>query len=408
MYVDASSLYFVKLSIHTVYVSLFNTKQFITAFKYSLLVFLMAWSTTYYIHSSELWSVYISKNTFNFDFLGTISMKPFFNLFLYLFHLLPLSDVQHLAAVKFFFSLIGVIQYLLLWNIFKKCIPEFNLKRMILFVLFTLFVFSSYLYLQNFFRIRSDQICITLFLYYIYLNSNRRLTVKLNFLFIALYPLVAIKGILFSFLHFSHFLLIHRKSIFTKKHVYLYALALIAILISVINFSWNGVLYLIDTTHSFSDSLTVFNIWVKSDFIIISLSIFSVFNMKYQRHIEEILKINLSLMSLLSLIVIFLFPQKHTYFIASFMPIFLLNSSTYVYYLYQIFVNSKILDINPTTKKICVCILILFFIVFKYENYYRNNPYRSNLSEFKFISTLSEIISLNNMSYIDGFGAMPR
>ncbi len=390
-----------KLSIHTVYVSLFNTKQFVAALKYSLLVFLMAWSMTYYIHSSELWSVYISKNTFNFDFFSSISIKPLFHFVLYLFHQLPLSDVQHLYLVKFFFSLIAVLQFFLLTEIFKRSLPENDSSKKLKQILFSLFIFSSLIYLQNFFRIRTDQVCITLFLFFIHSHQKKRMPFYTQLIFIGLYPLIGLKGFIFSLLHGLHLITIYKKNIFQKKYVLFQILTLTAILIWTINISWAGVLYFISTTQNFSDSVSVFFAWFKADFFLIMTSFVSIFNLNYQSQFEKKVNINLSLMTTASLILIFLFPQKHSYFIASFVPLFLLNSSTFINYLFEKYMRTK-------NQKIIFITTIIVFISYQYSLYIKQNPYRSNAYQMQFINYAASLISLNNLSYIDGFGALPR
>ena len=368
----------------------------------TILLFLSFWSVTYYIHSSELWSVYISKNLFDPMFIKSVSMKPLLNLFLFLFHLFPLTNIEHLIAVKIFFGLFGIIQFYLLWKIFLYSTPpSFKKWSVFLILAFALFLFSSETYLQNFFRIRSDQICVSLFLCFVYLNLQHRIPLKFHFLFIGLYPLIALKGLLFSSLHLIHLALKNKAKPLGEKNVFLYTLALCAALITTVNFSWNGVLYLISTFDNFSESLSALKTWAKADAVIITLSLVTIFHLNYQRYIKEKIKINLSLLSIISLIVVFLFPQKHTYFIASFIPIFALTAATYICYLYDQVIKAK--------KYIyAFTFVLLFLLVFKYQHYYQNNPYRSNLAEYTFIKYISEIISRNNLSYIDGFGALPR
>jgi hypothetical protein len=373
---------------------------------------LIFWSSTYYIHSSEFWSIYISKFTFDTTFAHTIKMKPLFHFFLYLFHLPKISDTAHLWSVKLFFSFIGAVQFALLWLIFKRYIL-FSVQQKFLnslFILFTVFIFLSEIYLKNFFRVRSDQLCITLFLIYIYLNSNFKLSTWMHFLFIAAYPLIAIKGVLFSILHIPLFISHLKNTPVKSKYLCLYFLTLLALLITAVNNSWTGVVYLLNVyDNAANESLFFFYSWLKSDALLISMTIISIFHRKYQITVKNYLNLNLYPISILSFAIIILFPQKHGYFIASFMPVFFLNSLTYIFYLIWRFLNTDYFsNIDIKNRKYFIYAVTAIYIMIQGYPYLKNSPYRSNLSQLRFVSHASEFIKRYNLSFIDGIGALPR
>jgi hypothetical protein len=360
----------------------------------------LIWSTTFFIHSSEFWSIYVSKNMTNTDLSQVVLMKPLFHFFLYLFHLLPLNDVQHLIFVKFFFAIFGTIQLFLIVAILKNLTPE---KRLISTESLCLILmgFTSIYFLQNFFRVRTDQICATLFLLFIYLNSKTKFTLKQHALFLILYPLIGLKGILFSILHSVQLAVNYKKEIFKTKYFLIIFLSFLSIIIWTIVLGWNSVTYLIYTTESFSTYFQSLLEWIQSDWILITFPLLSIFNSGYQIYTEKKLKINLSILSVASLILILLYPQKNNYFLASFIPILLLNTVSFLFYLIQdSFKKSKF--------KYAVTSFFVIFICTKLVFYYQTTPYRSNFEQIKFISTISNLIKSNHYNYVDGFGAMPR
>lgn len=358
------------------------------------------WSTTFFIHSSEFWSIYVSKNMTHLDLSQVLLMKPLFHFFLYLFHLLPLSDVQHLLAVKFFFAIFGTFQLLLIIAILKKLAPE---KKLISIESLCLILmgFSSLYFLQNFFRVRTDQVCATVFLLFIYFNSKSKFTLKQHILFLILYPLIGLKGILFSLLHSVQLALNYKKELFKTKYFLITCLGFLSIVIWTIVLGWNSVTYLIYTTDSFATYFHSLLQWIQSDWVLIIFPLLSIFNSAYQIYIEQKLKINLSILSTTSLIVILLYPQKNNYFLASFIPILLLNTVSFLYFLIQdTFRQSKFKHIITSFIVIFICTKLVF--------YYQITPYRSNFEQIKFIGTISKIIKSNHYTYVDGFGAMPR
>lgn len=361
----------------------------------------LSWASTFFIHSSEFWSIYVSKHLLNTQFSQVIFMKPLFHFFLYLFHLLPFNDVQHLLAVKVIFAIFGLIQLFFILLILKNLTSnKFSLLTTESYFLL-LVGFSSTYFLQNFFRVRSDQICVTLFLMFIYFNSQKKFTFKQHILFLALYPLIGLKGILFSLLHAVQIGLDYKKDLFKTKYFFITCLGFLSVTLWTINLGWNSVTYLIYTTDSFATYFRNLTEWVQSDWLLIIFPLFSIFHSKYQHHSEQKLKINLSVLTLASLIIILLYPQKNNYFIASFIPILLLNTVSFALFL-----------INETYKKFFFKhIITSFFIIFifaKFILYFDITPYRSNSEQINFISNVSKILKSNNYTYIDGFGAFPR
>lgn len=360
----------------------------------------LIWSTSFFIHSSEFWSIYVSKSMANTDLSQVVLMKPLFHFFLYLFHLLPLNDVQHLISVKFFFAIFGTAQLFLIVAILKNLTHE---KKLISIESLCLILigFTSIYFLQNFFRVRTDQVCVTLFLLFIYLNSKTKFTLKQHVLFLILYPLIGLKGILFSLLHSVQLALNYKKELFNTKYLLITLLSFLSIIIWTIVLGWNSITYLIYTTDSFATYFHSLLEWGKSDWVLIVFPLLSIFHSGYQIFIEQKLKVNLSILSTASLILILLYPQKNNYFLASFIPVLLLNTVSFLFYLFQIvFKQSKF--------KYTITSFFVIFICTKFVFYYQTSPYRSNFEQIKFIGALSKIIKSNHYTYIDGFGAMPR
>lgn len=363
----------------------------------------LIWSTTFFIHSSEFWSVYISKFTFNTEFSNTILLKPLFHFLLSLVHALPLNDVQHLVTVKVLFSIIGLIQIFLIIGIFRILFERKPHLASIKVILLLLLIFSSTNYLQNFFRIRTDQICTTIFLVAIYLNAKKKLSLLQHFLFILVYPMIGLKGFLFSLIqiillttghpiHFSK----------NKTKIYLYILSFFTFFIWAVNLSWNNILYLLQTTNSFAHYFIALSSWASSEWILLIASLVSIFSSQFQNFSETKFNTNLSALSLTAMILILLFPQKHAYFLASFSPLFILNTSAFLFYIYEKHTNTRRLKLIFTTT-------IVSLLVTKSLISWMTTPiYRSNIEQLRLISYISEVIQLNNLNYVDGFGSLPK
>ncbi len=381
------------------FMSIFTKSKLENALFLVFFALLIIFGATYFIHSSELWSVYIAKNLFTADYFSSVSLKPLFHFLLYLFHLIPLTDVEHLHLVKSVFAILGSLQFILIWKIFSK--HSIVQNKILSHLVFFTFAICSSVFLQNYFRIRSDQVCATLFLFFIYINASKKLSLKYNFVFLAIYPLIAIKGILFSLLQLCHILISYKKEVLLRKYIHLSVLALIALLLSVINFSWDGVIYFLQTTNSFAESYASLKNWILGDFLIVAVSLFSLFYISYQKWTLKIFNINISILSIFAVIIVILFPQKHTYFIASFVPLLVLNSMLFAIYIINNYFKSE-----HYIK--AVSLLFLLFLTFNCFQLYNTSVYRSNFSQFKFIRFIAPIIALNNLSYIDGIGALPR
>ncbi len=368
-----------------------------------IILSLLIWSASFYIHSSELWSIYISKNVFNLDFANTIFLKPLFHFTLSALHMLPLNDVQHLIAAKIIFSLIGVLQVILIIELYRSLFDSKPKLTSISVFLILLLSFSSVNYLQNFFRIRTDQVCATLFLISLYLNSKKKMPLRQHFLFILIYPMIGLKGFIFSILQALRLTTDHQINLIkNKKKAYLYILGFIAFFIWSINFGWDSVLYLAQTTHSFSQYFSALSTWFSSEWILLTISLVSIFSSEFQNFSEAKLKTNISSLSLSAMILILLFPQKHTYFLASFSPLFILNTAAFFLFLYNKY------TLKESTQRIIACCAICLLVAKIAVSSFTNPLYRSNFEQLKLIGYISEVLSLNSLTLVDGIGALPK
>lgn len=369
----------------------------------SVTLVLFAWSVTFYIHSSELWSIYISKNIFNIDFSNTILLKPLFHLALSALYLFPVNDVQHLLMAKSIFAAFGLLQVILMIEIFRHFFKEKPEHLSIPVALLLLLSFSSTNYLQNFFRIRTDQVCITIFLLALYLDLKNKLSLMGHVLFMIVYPMVGMKGLLFTILHSLHLATSRRSDFFkNKKKLFYYSLIFFSFLIWSINIGWNSISYFIQTTSSFSQYFLALSSWMKTEWFLLLISLISLFNYNFQSFCEKKIHTHLSSLSLSGMILILLFPQKHTYFLASFSPIFILNTSAFFVYLLTC------TALTDSFKKVTIVFISFMILAQVLISYSTITIYRSNKEELNFIHYISEVINLNNLSYVDGIGSLPR
>lgn len=374
-------------------------KSYLKKDSYFLLVVIFAafiWAYSYAIHSSEFWSIYISKKYFDVDFFETIKIKPLFHFLLYLGHLVPLHDLQHIIAIKILFSILGCLQLYLLFKVLEKItFTEVYLRYFIFFA-----TLSGSIFLENYFKIRTDQLCLSLFLFYLWKENDYFFKrTRYVFLFSLVFPLIGAKGVYFSVLTLlSHFSTKKINLNFNFK-----TLLKLLVLINVITYGlllgWNSVLYFFNTYDSYAESLSNVVIFCKENFAVLSLIFFLILILLTQLN-KAFIPLNLTIgaASLAALLIIFIAPQKFNFFLASFIPLFYILAADALV---------KLKKIKSVWYFIFILLIGTNAVLNVYDNF-KNKIFHSNTAQFAFIDKVTQQLGPYQFTYLDGVGIFPR
>lgn len=355
---------------------------------YFLLVLLFFYGLFYHISSSEFWPITISKTWYDFNnFEYSLLQKPLFGLFLSIFHLLPLNDVQHLYTTKAVFTFFGVLCLWYFAEIIKKLtnlnsssIAKNNFIYLILLIL-------SPIYLMNFFNIRTDQVSLLLGL--IFLNHYHQRNFKISILLLLALSLISVKSSLF-FLILSPFIFdLFKQNIRTAKQLFFLALSLLAIIVWIVAFNFKAIEYFASSYSNENYSNFFLVSYLKSEFfaytLSIIISIYFLFKRKYTPY---------SISCLLAAVIVLIAPQSYPFLISSFVPI--------IYLPLFLFILTKLSDKKILLSTVVISLLSIWINIQFFINY------RSNFDQFKFIKSASHLVNKYQLTYADGMGILPR
>lgn len=370
-------------------------KSFIFSLKnYGLYLALFIYGLFYHISSSEFWPISISKTWLTPEvFEHSMLQKPIFTIFLSLFHLIPLSDVQHLILVKALFCILGLIAIRLFINLILD-ISKVTHRAFYGNVLLISLVLFSATWMQNFFRVRSDQLSLLFFISFLYFSHTKKLYVSV--LFLSLTVLAQIKGLIFLpagliFLYYNNKELFFK---FNKATRYYLTMTLLGILIWTIALNTNSISYLIYSYQNenfyFPNEFLKLFLTSEAPLIIATLVISFMSIIKRDRLIFPY-----AVSSLVFFIFILVSPQSYPYYIASLSLPFYLTLLIYI-----------MARINE--KKHYILLAIQIATSLAAYSYYQNYHYNSTVPQLRYIQKSSEIASTYKLSYLDGMGTMPR
>ena len=353
---------------------------------------LVCYGLFYHISSSEFWPVTISKTWFSPDFEISLLQKPFFSLFLALFHVLPLDDVLHLVAVKLAFAIIGLAGLVC----FVKAVVEISGQKISAryeLLLLVLLVATSPTLLNNFFRIRTDQLSF-LFFSLALLYSNRKQYLKALSFWIML-PLIGIKALVFFLpagILFYPEIKTCSKQLPKSKQIHL-LLACIAVLVWALGLNIPAISYLGETFRSMEFPNAHLRKFLTSEALLVLGTLF-VSGLVLFRKEKEFRRITLASLACFALIL--LLPQSYPYFIASLAPIFYL----------PLFL--KLLKPGVLKKYLLFAPAAQIVLVFSMIGINEGRFYHSNAAEFDYIGRVTKIIDKHNLTYVDGTGILPK
>ena len=362
----------------------------------TVLLFLKGMSS--FITSSEFWSIFLSQHLLPFqDVWPSVFMKPIFHSVLALIHLLEFSDTNHIYFAKLLFTLNGIAQFFLVYFLLNQLFKKSSFLNLLL----TAFLFLSPLILTHFDRIRSDQLALTVMLFYLYfIYSRPSVQFRYHFAFLMIFPLIGFKHIYFSILVLFF---IPLKSTFDYFKTLSFFNRFIIILLFANALVWGIFLGIPSLSYFLAILRSDLNfrgplVWLKTEWFFIYLSLIPFFIAPFRKYLKNKGLSILWKIQCVSLLIIVIHPQKFPFFIASFLPLIYLNGLFFIHYL-------KDTQLIPRRIFITTVVGMSFYNLYLAQKHYR--ILTTNQQQFETISALSKIITENNLTYLDGMGVLP-
>lgn len=352
-----------------------------------------------FISSSEFWSIYLSQKIFSFHpTFKSVYLKPLFHLILSSIYLLDLNDFYHIYATKILFSINGILQFFLIYKILS-CFYKNNLANFFL----TVFIFCSPLFLANYDRIRSDQVALTIFLTFLFINfSSFIYKNKLQLILLIALPLIAFKHIYFLvlglfFLPIRAYLELYKNLTTLRKTIAI--LFLVNFFLWLLYFSIPALDYLLNSFETYEASIQNLLLWMKTEWFYLYLSLLPFFLKNFRTYLNQKNIANLFYIEFFIILFFLLHPQKFNFFIASFLPILYLPSVFFIYYLAE----NNLISLQKIFPVLLFLSLFSLHLARKQSHFFTlNNP------QLIAIDRISNIVTKNNLTYLDGVGILPR
>lgn len=355
-----------------------------------------------FITSSEFWPMYASKNYFFFSLQwASLYMKPLFNFVLFFFYLFPLSDVQHIQSVKFLFALNGCLQFYLFYRIFNVLLS--SRSHWLALFLAVLAITTPY-YFSQYFRIRSDQLALTLFLFFIYINVvHYKFCSAWNLFFILLFPLIGFKHIYFSVAAFS--LLNLRKTfsfirVSDKSEKIILVILLTGVAIWTVNLAVKSANYFFGSFNNFFTSSGELVLFLKVECFLLGFSTLCFLHSGFRQDLKSLSLEKLPFMHGIVLVILLVHPQKFNFFIASLSPLLYFSVVLFLIYLFKSKSNKYFQSALIT--------IIIFQSLSIFHASQQMKLVSSDQVQLEAIEKISKVISQNRLSYLDGMGLLPR
>lgn len=352
-----------------------------------------------FISSSEFWSIYLSQKIFSME-IGwqSVYLKPIFHGLLATVYLLNLNDFYHIVATKVLFALNGLLQFILIFRIlsyfFKK--PWTNLGL-------TIFLFCSPLLLGNYDRVRSDQLALTIFLFFALMTliPSKNKPFLLISLLIAL-PLVAFKHIYFSVLGFllldkKPFVLYFNTLSIVRK--FLLLLGFLAMVIWGTLIAIPAIIYFINSMNNYRSGLQNLYFWGRTEWFYLYIALLPLAFRDFRIYLKKLNFQKLLWIQYVVILILLIHPQRFNFFIASFIPVLYLPALFFVHYL----IEEKIAPAHWIfSVLVCLGSFSLYLAHKESHVFTFNNP------QLVAIDRISNIVTANHLSYLDGMGLLPK
>lgn len=358
---------------------------------------LLIYGFFYHISASEFWPITISRTWFDSaHFENSLLQKPLFTFFLSLFHLLPLSDIQHLYLVKLVFAVLGTLTLFFYVEVLQ-ILAGISLSRYkkAFFTVFLLLL--SPVLFQNFFRVRSDQATFLFFVFALYFNLRGYFIRSLVCLI--LIPIISIKGIIFllpgGIVLLSPYLgYIKKLSRCWRLNL---ALIVLAALIWAIGLNLPALSYFIDTyaSNSFPNPHLKEYLTGEAFFLLGSLGI--ALHTWYRRDTALGPYVGAALICLFYILSV---PQSYPYFIGSLCAL--------VYLPLGVYIMRSLNGPSPALYRyLLLCVLQLGTLTAQFFST-PHALYRSSTYQFNFIKKAGHFMDAHSLHYLDGMGVLPR
>lgn len=347
----------------------------------------------YRITASEFWPITISKTWLTpqlFEF--SMLQKPLLTAFLASFHLLPLTDISHLLAVKLVFSFFGACGIWALINFLLDIskVDSTQKDKYLGFGALALTLLSPTI-LSHFFSVRSDQLATTFFSFFLMFSYRKKLALSL--ICLGLIPLAGIKEVFFLpaglFIFYFNF-----KHLLSRKFLFFSFYAMFTVFVWLVAYNIPALYYFIETYEQTNLSLTRLSSYIlKIESLSILLTLLSGAYI-FKKSLKHLYPYVFS--SLYFILVIVVIPQSYSFLIGSLLPFILVPLALVLLQNRE----RKILLFSPLS------VIFVYTLVVRYNH--NAFPYSSSFKQLDYISTVSEIISKNNLHYLDGVGILPR
>jgi hypothetical protein len=329
------------------------------------------------------------------QFEESLLQKPIFGLFLSIFHLFSLTDLQHILIVKAAFCIIGLFGLYFFLKLALDISKHKNKSEGVFFVSIMLLLLSPTI-LNNFFRIRTDQVSFLLFSLFLYFNHNKK-NIK-SLLALLLLPLVGAKEAIFLFPGLFMYCYKNEKllkylnslSTFFKFNLFL---AFLAFVIWLINSNMQSIQYLQLTYEKFEFPNFYFKQFIRTDFILLFFSTITIF-ITFIKGNSQLKPYAIN--SLLILVLLVVIPQSYSYYIASLVPFFYLPFIVYL------------IELKEKIIKKCILMLLAIINISSLLFYEHSFIYNTNISQLKYVHSISVLLDKYSLNYLDGMGVFPR
>ena len=172
----------------------------------------------------------------------------------------------------------------------------------------------------------------------------------------------------------------------------IFFLLIISFMTTSLALGWESLQYYIDSLAEYRESLPNLREWTLQNLLILVFIFLSVGKQIFSKKWDA-----WTVVVILTFVFIWIVPQKHFYFLASFAPILILVCTHLLNDLY----------FSKLTRRALVS---LFAVQMVFNLFYSRFDafYRGNQAELVFINQMESFLKVNNYTYMDGVGILPR
>lgn len=422
-----------------------NLNRILTAVAFVLLCSFLWLSCRVYFADSEIWSISLSGQTFNFQTANfSILSKASFNLLLSSIYLFPFNNDQHFLFSRLIFGFIGLLNCYLTFVLGKRIF-----RNSVVAILAVILVVTTTAFMVRGFRVRADVLSLTFSLLFAirtlnFFESNirdqwRAYAIQL-FCFFCLLMSATPKAVylliwnLCFALALSFSLPIQTRKYFRKAYIYgilvPIGLGIFFLVLSTIysRLGGNNRLYAAyyvawlffynalvtwDFTNFATEKLYFFVRFLRENFFFLLLAIIPIFSAVVEMICTKVMTRGRAfrLATLVYLISVFTYNDILPFFIATWVPILAISAAQYLFSIPKILgraINRSAPEIMYV-RTILILLLVGFYSVKGGELVWLNLTENSNRKQRELISVLTDYLrSFPNSTFYDVIGLLPR